>query len=236
MSLLLYGPPGTAKTTIAERIAAELQWPLLKLDPSRLLSSGVDGIATEAENLFELLPHLRNVVVLFDEFEGVFLKRASSVTDMSRFLTTSMLPRLHHLRDSERIVFIIATNDRRAIDPAAYRPGRIDEHIEVGPPDGKAALQIALNISRTVAKHVLPINAVGHGNNWDQLWEDIARRTSLINKLDGLTPAYIVRWVDSIALGFNSNYTVDMAIDELEGLKKRHADELSETQREGYTR
>lgn len=53
----------------------------------------------------------------------------------SRFLTTSMLPRIHTLRDAGRIVFIIATNYRERLDPAAVRPGRVDRIFRVDRPD-----------------------------------------------------------------------------------------------------
>lgn len=223
MSLLLYGPPGTAKTTIAKRVAAELGWPLLALDPSKLMSSGVDGIAVEADSLFALLPGLRDVVVLFDEFEGVFLKRANSATDMSRFLTTSMLPRLHELRDARRIVFIIATNDRNAIDPAAYRPGRIDEHIEVEAPD----VHGAGDITRAIAKNVVPLS--GPTPKWDKFWQKLIDDKEVSTRINGLTPAYLNKWVRTVAIQFQEQgYSVDNAIEELDLLSQRHEQELEQ--------
>lgn len=228
MSLLLYGPPGTAKTTIAKRVAAELGWPLLALDPSKLMSSGVDGIAVEADSLFTLLPGLRDVVVLFDEFEGVFLKRANSATDMSRFLTTSMLPRLHELRDARRIVFIIATNDRNAIDPAAYRPGRIDEHIEVEAPD----VHVAGEITRTIANDVVPLS--GSTPKWEEFWQNLIEDKEVSTRIDGLTPAYLNKWVRTVAIQFQEEgYTVKNAIKELDLLSKRHEQELEQFRKNG---
>jgi len=39
-SMILYGPPGTSKTTLAEAIAKELGWPLLTITPSDFVKDG----------------------------------------------------------------------------------------------------------------------------------------------------------------------------------------------------
>lgn len=221
MSLLLYGAPGTAKTTIAKRIAAELGWPLLSLDPSKLMASGVDGIAAEADSLFRLLPGLRDVVVLFDEFEGVFLNRATTITETSRFLTTAMLPRLHELRDAGKIVFVIATNDRNAIDPAAYRPGRIDEHIEIEAPDVHSAGKIVSSIAnRTVPRS-------GTLESWRDFWDRLINDKNVTAEIGGLTPAYLSMWVRTVAIDYEDNEDCfNRAVRTLSELKKRHSDEV----------
>jgi SpoVK/Ycf46/Vps4 family AAA+-type ATPase len=137
MSMLLHGPPGTAKTTVAKAIAQRLEWPLLELNQSAFLRRGLQNLDAEAERVFQLLGHLRNAVVLLDEIEGMVESRATvrGNQENSYFLTTAMLPRLHHLRESARIIFIIATNHIDHVDPAARRLGRIDIIRYVGPPN-----------------------------------------------------------------------------------------------------
>ena len=46
-SVILFGPPGTSKTQLAEILAEALGWPLLKLDPSHLTRKGLDNVHTE---------------------------------------------------------------------------------------------------------------------------------------------------------------------------------------------
>ena len=124
-SMILYGPPGTAKTTVARKLAQDLGWPLLVIGQSDFLRRGIDHIDAEADRIFKLASYLKRVVVLFDEVEEIVADRSNS-DKLSRLLTTSMLPRIHHLRDRKRVVFIFATNYVESIDRAAARLGRFD--------------------------------------------------------------------------------------------------------------
>ncbi|MBI2709775.1 MAG: AAA family ATPase [Actinobacteria bacterium] len=145
MSLVLHGPPGTAKTTCAEKLASMLEWPLVQLSPAVFLGRGSDHIDGEAERVFELLTLLEDKVILFDEFEEMIRSRDSGESK-SRFLTTSMLPRLHHIRDKASIVFIVATNDLAVIDAAARRFGRIDRIVLLSYPSEAARRTMFENV------------------------------------------------------------------------------------------
>jgi hypothetical protein len=135
MSAIFYGPPGTSKTTYAERIGSYLGWPLLTVDPSHLLRSGFDNIHLEISRLFKMLEKAERVVVFFDEIDGLVRDRSAvSVGEVSRFLTTSMLPRILNLRASRRLIFLVATNHIETFDPAIARPGRFDLVLPVLPP------------------------------------------------------------------------------------------------------
>jgi hypothetical protein len=134
MSFVLGGPPGTAKTTIAEKLAQELKWPILLLDQGSFLHKGASQVESEAERIFDLLLELKDTVVLLDEIEEMVEDRGTGEKS-GRYLTTSMLPRIHHLRDLNRVVFMVATNYPDRIDRAARRPGRIDAIFKVEPPD-----------------------------------------------------------------------------------------------------
>jgi SpoVK/Ycf46/Vps4 family AAA+-type ATPase len=71
--------------------------------------------------------------VLFDELEELVQERESAPEREVRLLTTSMLPRIHELRDSKRIIFIFATNRLRTFDAAAIRLGRFDAILGIPP-------------------------------------------------------------------------------------------------------
>lgn len=138
-SMILFGPPGTAKTSIAKKIAQELDWPLKEITQSDFLTEGRDLIESNAERIFTLCRYLKNVVILFDELEELILARSNGADDgpagsdkESRLLTTSMLPKIHELRDRKRSVFIFATNRLGSLDSAATRLGRFDIIFGVG--------------------------------------------------------------------------------------------------------
>ncbi|QDU42851.1 ATP-dependent zinc metalloprotease FtsH [Symmachiella dynata] len=140
-SALLFGPPGTSKTTIAEIVAKRLGWPLLELSPSDFLRAGLDGIYNQVNEVFDDLLDLYGVVVLFDEMDALVQRRdhdeEGSDAEMSveqKFLTTSMLPKILRLRKQARVIFFMATNHRKEFDSAIIRAGRLDMLILMGPP------------------------------------------------------------------------------------------------------
>jgi hypothetical protein len=133
---LLFGPPGTTKTTIAETIAKEVSWPFIELGVADFLRDGLERVFAAAIQIFDDLLRLQNVVVLLDEVEGVFAERTQRESDLrQKFLTSALLPPLKRIRERKRIILIIATNYVQEFDQAIRRLGRIDLIVGVGPPD-----------------------------------------------------------------------------------------------------
>jgi hypothetical protein len=139
-SIILFGPPGTSKTTLARALARRLRWPVLLLTPGAFVERGFEGIESRAREIFEDLLALERTVILFDECDELFLARDAAGRDsrartIGSFVTPSMLPRLQALHDRNRVVFVLCTNEYASLDAAILRPGRFDFHIAVGPPE-----------------------------------------------------------------------------------------------------
>lgn len=136
---IFFGPPGTSKTVLSEKVADFLGWPYLPIDPSRLLRKGLDGIQAEANTIFRMLEWTERVVVLFDEFDELVRERESTHADaFSRFLTTAMLPKLASIHKRRTLVFILATNNIGEFDLAIRRQGRFDHVVQMMPPTYEA--------------------------------------------------------------------------------------------------
>lgn len=144
VSMLLFGPPGTSKTTLAQALARQRRWPLLTITPGVFLAKGELMIDSEATRVFADLMQLEKVVVLFDECDALFKQRpdianiartgtANGQLDLSSLITGAMLPRLQTLHDRGRLIFVLATNYVLNIDDAIRRPGRFDAFVPVGP-------------------------------------------------------------------------------------------------------
>lgn len=135
-SAILFGPPGTAKSTICEALAERIGWDFLVIDTSHFLEDGLTNVATRIRYLFTRLRSLTNCVILFDEIEEFCLDRETPGLGMeSRMLTTSMLTQINDLRKAKKSVFFLATNRLRAFDSAIIRPGRFDMQLFVGTPN-----------------------------------------------------------------------------------------------------
>ena len=135
-SAILFGPPGTAKTTVVAAIAKRLGWGFVTVDTSTFLRDGLSNVAARITAVFDRLLQLENCVVLFDEIEEFVLDRSNPALTMeSRMLTTAMLTKLADLRGKRRVAFFVATNRLTALDAAVTRPGRFDMQLFVGTPN-----------------------------------------------------------------------------------------------------
>lgn len=141
-SALLFGPPGTSKTGLAKAIAEHLGWPIVKITPSKFLGGGLEQVHAQVDKVFRDLMDLRKCVVFFDEMdalaqtrEGAPADEKSDSLDVTRLLlTTSMLPKLADLWEQAGVIFLMATNHRRHLDPAITRANRFDLLLCVAPP------------------------------------------------------------------------------------------------------
>lgn len=138
-SSILFGPPGTAKSTICEALAERMGWDFLTIDTATFLEDGLTNVASRIRYVFARLQSLNNCVILFDEIEEFCLDRENPGLGMeSRMLTTAMLTAINDLRRAKKSIFFLATNRLRAFDSAIIRPGRFDMQLFVGTPNLEA--------------------------------------------------------------------------------------------------
>jgi DNA replication protein DnaC len=171
-SLLLYGPPGTSKTTIVEAIAnAKEEWDMVYITPSDFISGGESAIEQKAKLMFETITKMSETVVFFDEIDRLLLdrdsKRYGEQGDIFQFMTPGMLAKLAELRKMKKLGFVIGTNYGERIDRAIKREGRIDKALLCAPPNESARnkllkgfLQKGLKKPVWTAKHKQLLNAI----------------------------------------------------------------------------
>jgi ATPase family associated with various cellular activities (AAA) len=211
-AILVFGPPGTGKTTCAEILASELEheqqckapdskWKLLSLTPADFAREGSDKIVAQAERIFRLLHQVRRCVVLMDEMEEFLRTRSGGSDRESRLVTTSFLPLLQEVVSSREIILIVATNFVGRIDPAITRQGRFDLILPLGPPHKEGRLDL---LKKWAGEDGHPVALVkvryltdrpgGPGSplTWEQFLEETACYTM------GYTPSEMVGFLGAL--------------------------------------
>ncbi len=140
-SVVLHGPAGTGKTTLMEALARSCLVPLVEITPSDIVIGGTEAVERRARTVFKALSLLTRVVIIFDEFDPVLLRRdprARMPSSVFTFLTPGMLPKLKNLNQKAKrrgVAYALVTNLIGSLDEAAVRSGRFDEKIGIFPPD-----------------------------------------------------------------------------------------------------
>jgi transitional endoplasmic reticulum ATPase len=136
-AIVLFGPPGTGKTTFAKGIASRLDWPFVEIQPSEVAEEGADRTATLLAAAFDRIRELSVAVVFVDEVEDLASDRHTE-RRVSPSVTNEFLKQIPRLREAPEHLLVCATNWVGRLDPAFLRPGRFDYVLPVGPPDDAA--------------------------------------------------------------------------------------------------
>ncbi len=133
-SAILFGPPGTSKTTLIRLLADTIGWDYVEIHASHFVAEGLTQVQKTADRIFKQLLELDHGVVLFDEIDELVRERDMEKDAFGRFLTTSMLPKLAELWQARKILYFVATNHINYFDSAIIRSQRFDALTLVSPP------------------------------------------------------------------------------------------------------
>ncbi len=117
--ILLAGPPGNGKTSVAEAISTELAVPLLTVRYEAVIASYLGETAVRLARLFEHV-RSRRCVLFFDEFDVVGKERGDThETGEIKRLVSSLLLQIDAL--PSYVVVVTATNHPELLDRAVWR-------------------------------------------------------------------------------------------------------------------
>jgi hypothetical protein len=127
--LLLHGPPGTGKTLTAMYLVAQMPGRTVLL----LTGAGMGAIETACKLARMLAP----ATVILEDVDLIGTERNQQTVGANALLF-ELLNQMDGLADDTDIIFLLTTNRPDVLEPAlASRPGRIDQAIEVPPPDAE---------------------------------------------------------------------------------------------------
>ncbi|MFJ6280465.1 MULTISPECIES: ATP-binding protein [Arthrobacter] len=136
-AVVLFGPPGTGKTTFAKAISSRLEWPFVEVFPSRL-AADPQGLAGALRETFLQIAELEHAVVFIDEVEEIASHRSGEPPSPLQGVTNELLKIIPAFREQPGRLLICATNFIRTLDSAFLRHGRFDYVIPIGLPDHQA--------------------------------------------------------------------------------------------------
>ncbi|KAK4376586.1 hypothetical protein RND71_002882 [Anisodus tanguticus] len=143
--ILLHGPPGCSKTTLAKAAAHAAQASFFSLSGAELYSMYVGEGEALLRNTFRRARLAAPSIIFFDEADVVATKRGGSSSGSSTVgerLLSTLLTEMDGLEQAKGILVLAATNRPHAIDAALMRPGRFDLVLYVPPPDLEARFEV----------------------------------------------------------------------------------------------
>lgn len=138
--LLLAGPPGTGKTTVAKVLAAQARCSFYPVSGADVMSKWLGESEGNVRRLFERARENRPSIIFIDEIDAIAGRRGSVEVHDSH--VNQLLAEIDGVSGQRGVFVIGATNRPDQIDPAMLRGGRLSRTIVLGLPDAAGRLAL----------------------------------------------------------------------------------------------
>lgn len=213
--ILLAGPPGNGKTTLAEAVAHELMYPLIVIRYETLIGSYLGETSSRLKNVLDYV-RTQRCVLFFDEFETLGKERGDThETGEIKRVVSSLLLQLDEMPDY--VVVIAASNHPELLDRAVWR--RFQLRIELALPTRSQLTHFITSIGQrcmvnfgyapeTLAKHLLGMNFA----EVEEFCLGIVRRAVLDKQAENakaITQLKLQQWKDRLSPTTNQDADIN---------------------------
>lgn len=147
--ILLVGIPGTGKSATAKDVANQLEYPLVRLDMSRILGGRVGDSEKGMREMLDDLQFVAPCVLWIDEIEKAMGGAGGTKSGDGGTITRLFGMLLTFIQENDRPVFTVTTaNDISTLPPEFFRNGRFDQTFALMMPDYggcREIMQLKLN-------------------------------------------------------------------------------------------
>ncbi|MEL4305996.1 ATP-binding protein [Methanococcoides sp. LMO-2] len=139
--ILLVGPPGTGKTSVAKAMSERLSIPFVEVRLSMITDQYLGETAKNIDRVFALAKRLSPCILFIDEFDFVAKTRASDEHAALKRAVNTLLKAIDQISlTNDGVLLIAATNHPRMLDSAVWR--RFDEIMDFPLPDERMRKEI----------------------------------------------------------------------------------------------
>ncbi|XP_045476958.1 ATPase family protein 2 homolog [Harmonia axyridis] len=142
--VLMHGPPGCSKRTIAKALATESGFNFVSIKAAELLDKYVGESEKAVRDLFKRARKVSPSVIFFDEIDAIACTRASGSGDSNKVqerVTMQLFAEIDGVTPLKGVIVLAATNRRDRLDKALYRDGRLMA-VSVPLPDYETRMKI----------------------------------------------------------------------------------------------
>ena len=213
--LLLCGPPGCGKTTLAYGIGGEFQIPFYKITGPDIISSLSGESEQSIRNLFNAVANSAPSILFIDEIETIIGRRETANKEMERRIVAQIMTCIDDISEKQlklnAPVFIIgATSKPEFIDSSMRRSGRFDVEIHIGFP----TLEMREEMLKCITKNNKISNKVNFG--------EIAKKT----------PGYLAADLQALCRAAGHNAINRLIKSEKNPIKENNENKLEDVEEE----